>query len=163
MNPNQYLFEKFSNLLNEEFSQTINEYDEGRHLTIGDTGFWISLDDKELIIGFGLNHTHYNFDYDSMEDAIDTFFLLLTKRKKITDYSKGLKIFKTKVEIEVDNEELINLGTTATFPLQFWKRSESKISYVNEFLKTEKITEQWKELINYAQQRTEVKNNTLLR
>ncbi|WP_074405976.1 hypothetical protein [Aquimarina megaterium] len=152
MKPNQYLFEKFSNLLNEEFSQSINEYEDGNHLTIEDTGFWISIDDKELTIGFGLNHTHYNFDYNSMEDAIDTFFLLLTKRKKITDYSKGLKIFKTKVEIEVGNEKLIDLGTTSTFSLQFWKKTESKISYSNELLKTEKVTELWKELINYAQQ-----------
>ncbi|TNJ41087.1 hypothetical protein KFZ70_02550 [Tamlana fucoidanivorans] len=151
MKPNQYLFEKFKNLLNEEFSQEINKYEDGNHLTIADTGFWISVDDKELIIGFGLNHTHYNFDYDSMEDAIDTFFLLLTKKKKITDYSKGSRIFKTKVEIEVDNEELINLGTTATFPLKFWKKTELKTSYSNELLKTEKVTEQWKELINYAQ------------
>ncbi|GAK89211.1 hypothetical protein JCM19297_3735 [Nonlabens ulvanivorans] len=67
------------------------------------------------------------------------------------------------MEIEIDNNDLINLGTTTTFPLQFWKRSESKISYVNEFLKTEKITEQWKELINYAQQRTEVTNTSFLR
>ena len=152
MKPNQYLFEKFSSLLNKEFSQSINEYEDGNHLTIEDTGFWISLDDKELTIGFGLNHTHYNFDYDSMEDAIDTFFLLLTKRKKITDYSKGLRIFKTKVEIEVDNEELINLGTTSTFPLKFWKKTESKISYSNELLNTEKVMAQWKELINYVQQ-----------
>ena len=153
MKPNQYLFETFSNLLKEEFYQAINEYDEGNHLTIGDTGFWISMDDKELTIGFGLNHIHYNFDFDSMENAIDTFFLLLTKKKKITNYSKGLRIFKTKVEIEVDNEELINLGTTTTFPLQFWKRTESKISYAKELLNTEKVTEQWKELINYAQQK----------
>ena len=95
-----------------------------------------------------------------MEDAIDTFFLLLTKRKKITDYSKGSRNFKTKVEIELDNKETVDLGTTATFPLQFWKRTESKISYQDELLKTEKVTNEWKELINYVQQRTEINSNS---
>jgi hypothetical protein len=152
MKPNQYIFEKMSAFLKEEFSQDIIEYDEGSHLTIGDSGFWISSDAKELTIGFGMNHTHYDFDYDSMEDAIDTFFLLLTKRKIITDYVKGSKVFKTKVEIELKDEKPINLGTTATFPLQFWKRTESKVTYENGFLSDERATKQWKELINYAQQ-----------
>jgi hypothetical protein len=151
MKPNQYLFEKFSNLLKEEFHQVVKEYDDGNHLTVGDTGLWISLGEKELTIGFGLNHTHYDFDYDSKEDAIDTFFLLLTKRKKITNYSKGSRNYRTKVEIEIDNEEMVDLGTTATFPLQFWKRTESKISFENELLNTEKTIEKWKELITYAQ------------
>ena len=153
MKSNQYLFEKFSHLLKEEFQQGIKEYDEGNYLTVGDTGLWISLDERELTIGFGLNHTHYDFEYDSMEDAIDTFFLLLTKRKKITNYSKGSRNFKTKVEIEINNKETVDLGTSATFPLQFWKRTESKISYSNELLNTEKVNKEWKELINYAQER----------
>ncbi|MET2984939.1 hypothetical protein [Aureibaculum conchae] len=152
MKPNQYLFEKFSSLLKDEFHGVVKEYDDGNHISVGETGLWISLDKKELTIGLGLNHIHYDFDYDSMEDAIDTFFLLLTKRKKITDYSKGSRNFKTKVEIELDNKETVDLGTTATFPLQFWKRTESKISYQDELLKTEKVTKEWKELINYAQQ-----------
>ena len=152
MKSNQYLFEKFSNLLKKEFHEGIKEYDDGNYLAVGDTGLWISLDERELTIGFGLSHVHYDFKYDSMEDAIDTFFLLLTKRKKITNYSKGSRNFKSKVEIEIDNEEIVDLGTTATFPLQFWKRTESKISYSSELLNTEKITKEWKELINYAQQ-----------
>ena len=152
MKPNQYLFEKFSSLLKDEFHQAVKEYDNGNHITIGETGLWISLDKKELTIGLGLNHIHYDFDYDSMEDAIDTFFLLLTKRKKITDYSKGSRNFKTKVEIELNNKETLDLGTTATFPLQFWKRTESKIFYQNELLNTEKVTKEWKDLINYAKQ-----------
>ena len=159
MKPNQYLFEKFSILLKEEFHQGIKKYDDGNHIAVGDTGLWISLNKKELTIGYGLNHIHYNFDYASMEDVIDTFFLLLTKRKKITNYSKGSRNFKTKVEIEIDNEETLDLGTTATFPLQFWKKTESQISYQNELLKTENITEKWKELINYAQQNTVVKTS----
>ena len=153
MKPNQYLSEKFSNLLKKEISQSINENEEGNHLNIEDTGFWIFVDDKELTIGFGLNHTHYDFDYNSMEEAIDTFFLLLTKRKKITDYSKDVKIFKNKVEIELGKDQLINLGTTSIFSLQFWKKAKSKISYSNKLLETEKVTELWKELINYAQQK----------
>ncbi|KJS06275.1 MAG: hypothetical protein VR77_05595 [Flavobacteriales bacterium BRH_c54] len=149
---NQYLFEKMSTFLKEEFQKDIIEYDEGSHLALGDTGFWISSDDKELTIGFGMNHIHYDFDFDSMEDAVDTFFLLLTKRKKITEYFKGSRIFKTKVEIELDNGKSINLGTTATIPLQFWKRKETKTSYQDGYLSIEKTTQQWKELINYAQQ-----------
>ena len=33
MKPNQYLFEKFSNLLKKEFSQSINENEEGSPVT----------------------------------------------------------------------------------------------------------------------------------
>lgn len=150
--PNKYLFERMCHILKEEFKQDIKEHEDGSYLTLGDTGFWISSDDKELIIGLGLNHIHYNFDFDPMKAAIDLFFLLLTKRKKITDYKKGSRIFKTKVEIELENERSINIGTTGTIPLQFWKRTESKISYQKEYISIDKVDKQWKELINYAQQ-----------
>lgn len=150
--PNKYLFERMSNILKREFVDDILELDEGSHISLGETGFWISSNDRELTIGLGMNHRHYDFDFDSMEDAIDLFFLLLTKRKKITDYKKGSRIFKTKVEIEFENEKSLDLGTIATIPLQFWKRTESKVSYEKEYLSTEKVEKHWKELINYAQQ-----------
>ncbi len=152
MKPNQYLFEKMSNILKEEFKQDVLEYQEGSYITLGNTGFWISSDDKELTIGLGLNHLHYDFNFDSMEDAIDIFFLLLTKRKKITDYKKGSRVFKTTIEIELENGKSIDLGTTITIPLQFWKKTEAEISYQKEYLSTEIVEKQWKELINYAQQ-----------
>lgn len=154
--PYQYLFERMSNILKKEFEQDILEHDEGNHITLGETGFWISSDDKELTIGLGMNHRHYDFNFDSMEDAIDVFFLLLTKRKKVTDYKKGSNIFKTKVEIELENGKSLDFGTTATIPLQFWKRTESIVSYEKEYLSTEKIEKHWKELINYAQQSVKI-------
>ncbi|WP_299765362.1 hypothetical protein [uncultured Dokdonia sp.] len=139
-------------LLKEEFQEGIKEYEEGNHLTLVGTGFWISSDVRELTIGLEFNHKHYNFEYDSMEDAIDTFFYILTKRKKITNYSKGLRIFKTKVEIEIKDEKPIDFGTTFTLPLQFWKKTKTEITHQDAYIATEKVIEVWKELINYAQQ-----------
>lgn len=139
-------------LLKGEFQEDIKEYEEGNNITLVGTGFWISSDDRELTIGLKLNHIHYDFEYDSIEDAIDTFFYLLTEKKKITNYSKGNRIFKTKVEIELENENSIDLGTTSTLPLQFWKKTKTEITHQDAYITTEKVIEVWKELINYAQQ-----------
>jgi len=153
MKPNQYLFDKIKDLMKNVFKEDLIEYEDGNSITLKDTGFWVSVDQKELTIGLEFNHIHYNFDYDSMEDAIDTFFLTLTKRKKITNYSKGSQVFKTKVVIELDNNEILDLGLTSTIPLQFWKKTKSETSYSDEFVNENLVTAEWKELINYAQQR----------
>jgi hypothetical protein len=151
MRPNLYLYQKLKSILKDEFKQDVIEYDDGNHITLGETGIWISCDSKEITIGFGMNHTHYDFDFDSLEDAIDIFFLLLTKKKKITNYKKGESVFKSMVEIEIENEESINLGITGTIPIRFWKKTEIEVSYQNKLLTSDKVSKQWKELITYSQ------------
>lgn len=47
-------------LLKEHFGSDLKEYEGGKHLTIGDSGIWISCDERELTVGFGLAHHHYD-------------------------------------------------------------------------------------------------------
>jgi len=69
------------------------------HLTIGKSGIWISIDDNELTIGHGMNHKHYHNEYNDITEAIDEFFNLLTRKKRITTYNKGNFQYKNKTEI----------------------------------------------------------------
>lgn len=151
MSPNKYLYKKFYNILQEECDIEVVFYENGDYFTLGETGFWSSVDEKELTIGFDFNHRHFNFEFDSIEDAVDHFFLILTKRKIVTDYSKGSRIFKTKIEIEIHQDKVLDFGTTIIFSFKFWKKTKINKTIVAPFVNEQKVINQWKELINYAQ------------
>ena len=129
MKKHQVIFEKIKELLKKHFGEEIKEYEEGTILTIGYSGVLISSNDRELTIGYGMTHTNYDPDYDDIGLAIDRFFNLLTKRKRITEYLKGNFSYKNKTEIELDNSEYDNMGISMTWLFPYWKRTKEKISF----------------------------------
>ena len=82
--------------LGNKLNIAIEKYDDGykeTHLSITDTDFRISCDDRELTIGNGFNHQHFNPEYDDINEIIEILLNSLTKRKRITEYYKS-KFFK---------------------------------------------------------------------
>lgn len=130
MKKHQLIFAKIKKFLIEQVDQNLNEYEEGTYLTIGDTGIWISVSESELTVGYGINHRHYHYEHDDINEAIDEFFDLLTKNKRITEYYKGEFAFKNKVEIENANGEFKKLSTSLTWLFPYWKKTQTKMEIV---------------------------------
>ena len=149
MNTHQEIFIKTKELLRKLFKEELNEYDEGQYLTIGDTGIWFEYDGNEYTIGYGFSHYHINPNNNKFE-AIEILFELLTKRIKTTSYKKGNTVYKSIVEIEVDNSNYRSLGTTGMIFYPFWKKTEMEIKYEEKLIEFKDIEGSLKEIKEYA-------------
>ena len=148
----QQIFEMIKSLLSKHFGKDLHEYEDGTHLSIGETGIWISSDDMELTVGYGINHRHYLSKKEFIIEAVNDFFNLLTKKKRITEFYKGTNPYKIKTEIEKSNEEYFELSTSLTWLFPFWKKTEKKINTEEKILEYSKIEKEISEIKNYAQQ-----------
>ena len=151
MKKHQIIFEKIKKFLSEQFGQDLNEYEDGSHLTIGETGIWISSDDRELTIGYGMVHQHFDPEYDDIQIAIDRFFNLLTKRKRITKYYKGNFSYKNKIDLVINDSDFENLGTAMTWLFPYWKKTKEEVQYEESLIDFSKIEKELVEIKNYAQ------------
>ncbi|MTI29321.1 hypothetical protein [Xanthovirga aplysinae] len=159
MKKHQVIFEKVKILLEKVLGEKLNihveEYDDGykeTHLTINDTAIWISCDDKELTVGYGLTHTHYDPQYDNIQMGIDRFFNLITKRKRITNFYKGNFSYKNKTEIVIDDSTYEDIGIAMTWLFPYWKKTKKEVIYEESLIDQSKIEVEIKEIKNYAQQ-----------
>ncbi len=148
----QDIFDKIRTLLKEHFKEDLKEFEEGTHLTIADSGIWISMDDTELTVGYGFTHRHYNPEYDNILDAIDRFFNLLTKRKKITAYFKGDFCYKNKTEIELAKDSYDDMGISTTWLFPFWKTTVVKANFEDKLIDSIDFENSITTIKNYAQQ-----------
>ena len=151
MKKHQVIYSKIKELLKNHFGSDLKEYEDGDHLAIGDTGIWISCDDSELTVGYGLVHQHFDPEYDDIQNAIDRFFNLLTKRKRITKYYKGNYSYKNKTELILNDSEFENLGTAMTWLFPYWKKTRKEIKYQENLVDHSTIEKEVKEIKNYAQ------------
>lgn len=152
MKKHEELYIKIRKLLIQNFQDEISEIEEENHLSIGDTGIWIMSDDREFTIGYGLTHRHYDPEFDDINEAIDTFFNLFTRKKKITKFYKGDFSYKHRIELLLDNDEVHNLGTSMTWFFPYWKKTTIKEEVQDEIIAISKIEDDIKEIKNYAQQ-----------
>lgn len=134
MKKHQVIFEKTKELLKRHFEEDLKECEDGAHLTINDTGIWIASDDRELTIGYGLTHNHYDPEYDDLNQAIERFFNLLTRRKRITEFLKVDFSYKHKTEIELYEGKYEQIGTAITWFFPFWKRTTKRITFENRLI-----------------------------
>ena len=152
MKKHQVIYSKIKELLKEHFGSDLKEYEDGTHLTIGETGIWISSNDRELTVGYGLVHQHFDPEYDDIQEAIDRFFNLLTKRKRITNYFKGNFSYKNKTELILNDSEVENLGMAMTWIFPYWKRTKKEVKYEESLVDPTTIEREINEIKNYAQQ-----------
>ena len=152
MKKHQVIYSKIKELLMKHFESDLKEYEDGSHLTIGETGIWISSDDRELKVGYGLVHQHFDPEYDDIQIAIDRFSNLLTKRKRITKYYKGNFSYKNETELILHDSEFENLGTAMTWLFPYWKKTKKKVQYEESLIDSSAIEKEIKEIKNYAQQ-----------
>jgi hypothetical protein len=146
----QDIFDKIKTLLKEHFNEDLKEFEEGTHLTISDSGIWISVDESGLTVGYGLTHQHYNPEYDDVLNGIDHFFNLLTKRKKITGCFKGDFCYKNKTEIELSKDNFYELGISMTWLFPFWKTTVIEVKFEDKIIDSIEFENSITTIKNYA-------------
>lgn len=156
MKTHQVIFDKTLSLLKEYLGERliveVEKYDAGDeeiHLTINDTDIWISCDDRELTMGSGFNHRHYNPEYESLKVIAEDLFNLLTQRKRITQYYKGNSCYKIKTEIGIGGSKFKLLSTSSTWFFPFWKPTKEKVSYQDGILDQAIILSEINEIKKY--------------
>jgi len=146
MKNHQIIFIKIKKLLSKQFGEDVNIYEDESHLSIGDSGIWISMDEDELTIGYGVNHRHYHYEYDEIIGAVDELFNLLTREKRITKYYKGKYQYKIKAEIQDSNGEFKELSTSMTWLYPYWKKTGKKIEVIGSLIDYNEIKKEIAEI-----------------
>lgn len=152
MKKHEVLFFKIKDLLKANFGSDLKEFDDGTHLTVSDSGVWISCDDSELTIGHGFTHNHYNPAFDNLSEAVENFFDLLTKRKRITSYYKGSFQYKNTTEFALSDSAYKHIGTSMTWVFPYWKKTKKKVKFIAPLIDSSTIWNEMEEIKNYAQQ-----------
>jgi hypothetical protein len=142
----QDIFKKIKDLLSRHATIKVDELDYGTHLTIDQTGIWLESEPQELTIGYGLTHRHYNPKNDNLRHGLDRFFNLLTRRKRITLYSKKDKVFKEKTEIQISEDKYEELGVAVTWLVPFWQKTTKTITFEEPLIEYRKIENEIKEI-----------------
>ncbi len=138
----EILFKKIKEVLKKHFPDRLIEAQDGQHLTIRDSNIWIQMDSDELIIGYGDVCNYYNPEQNNLNQAVDRFLSLLTKRKKVTEYLRGEFSYKYEVVIEQKHEMYEMIGTTIRWLFPFWKKKQKKITFQDKLIEPSKLQEE---------------------
>ncbi|MCH2194916.1 hypothetical protein [Kordia sp.] len=142
MKPQQLIFEKIEQFLKEGFEELLVFYDNGKHISVEETGLWIAVDESELTIGFEENYRQFNPEWEDISNAVTMFINILTKQKRITQYRKGSFIFKTKLEVEDENENFKYTSTSMTWLFPYWRKTTQKISFIEPIIQYKKVAKE---------------------
>lgn len=131
MEPRQTLFWEIKSLLQNAFTDRLTVSSDGSFLHIEETGFWIGSNPNSLLVGFEYYYENYNnSDIEADPEQIyQSIFKLLTNRIKITKYFKGKQMFKTKLELEINEDHLQELGSEAALLFYYWRKTTTKIEF----------------------------------
>ena len=135
----EQIFIGIKDILSRHTTVKIDEVDYGTHLTIEQTGIWMECDRQELTIGYGLAHVHYDPKYDDLRLALDRLFNLLTRRKRITLYSKRDQVYKEKTELHLGDDRFEPLGVAMTWMFPFWQRTTTTVRFEEPLIEYSKI------------------------
>lgn len=117
-------------------------------LTIIDSDLWLSVDDSEFTVGFGMNHTHFSEKYENLHEGFQEAFDLLTNEVRITEYIKGKTVYKVMTEIKISDSNIKNLGTTGILIYPFWKKTKIETSYFEKIIDQREIESKMNEILN---------------
>ena len=131
MKLNRQKFEEIKNLLTDKLGDNVIVEEEfgSEFLKIRNTEFWLSVDDNEFTVGYGINHSHFSEDYGNLYEGIIQAFNLLTNKIKTTKFIKGNSVYKEITEIEFPDSKLENIGETSFLFYPFWKKTKIKVYY----------------------------------
>jgi hypothetical protein len=144
-------FNEIKGFLDKHFPDNYNEseeYEECYHINVysqnaEDSSVWFEFDigNSELIVGYGISHTHYGEQYGiEISEGINRILDFFTVKMKRTDYYKGKVNFKNVYEMKTKNGTYENLGTSSILPIYpFWKKTTKKITEHSELIKDENI------------------------
>ncbi|WP_295230590.1 hypothetical protein [uncultured Chryseobacterium sp.] len=145
MNRNQKKFEEIKQLLIEKLgdqAEYSKDEDGAEYVAVKNSDFWVSTTFGELVVGYGLHHTHFSQEFENLDDGLVQAFDLLTNRIKTTQYIKGNTVFKTTVEIEYPDATLVNIGSSGLVLFPFWKKTKLEVKYDEKILEKKEIEDQ---------------------
>ena len=147
---NERKFNEIQNLLKLKLGDKVicSEENGAKYLQIKNTEFWMSTEFEELVVGIGLNHTHFSEKYGNLYEGIIQVFDLLTNKIKTTNFIKGKTIFKTIVEIEYPNSEIANIGETGILIFPFWKKTKIETTITEPIISKKEIENEVNIIIN---------------
>ena len=158
----QYIiFEKIHQFLSKQFKNELietKEYadcEEGTHLTIGNSEIWLSVNNWEIIMGYGINWNYYNFDYMEVEEFFEAFVAFLTRKKRKTVFLKGKWAYKAEIELENAEGEYETLSVSTTWLFPFWRKTQTEVSIIPNLIDYEEIEEELLKLEKSIQQSIE--------
>ncbi len=148
MKTHQKVFEALKKLLVKELDGKITEHDDGLYVEIDGTPIWFSADEKELTIGYGIIHNHFDPEYDNIANAIDRLFNLLTCRIKVTYFKKGSFPYKHIIEIEHPDGEIEHIGTGMAWLYPFWRKTKKEIDWHSNLVEGSRVKQSFAEIKN---------------
>ena len=125
----QPIFESIYALLAKHIEIELREEDYGASFWGSDSGLWMDYDTSCLTIGFGASHRHHYPEHEDLRPVIEEFFNMLTRRKRITHYSKGGRFFKEEIEFELGDNQYRKFGRTIYLFVPFWKKTETEVHF----------------------------------
>lgn len=150
MNLNETKFNEIKSLLQLKLGDKIiySEKYGTKYLEIKDAEFWMSTEFDELVVGIGLNHTHFSEKYGNLNDGIIQVFDLLTNNVITTKFINGKTIFKIITDIEYPNSKSINIGKTGLLIFPFWKKTKIETTTTKPLLTKKEIENEVTFIIN---------------
>ena len=110
-------------------------------LEIEDSEFWLTANKTELIVGYGINHSHYSEDYDNLDSGIEEVFNLLTCKILITREIRGSYMTKITVDKELPDGTFNPLSSSRPLLYPFWKKPTTEITFIEKIIDREEIEE----------------------
>ena len=124
-------------------------------LEIEDSEFWLTANKTELIVGYGINHSHYSEDYDNLDSGIEEVFNLLTCKILITREIRGSYMTKITVDKELPDGTYRSLGSSRPLFYPFWKKPTTEFTFIEKIINREEIEEEMFNIINLKDYRIE--------
>ncbi|WP_337085668.1 hypothetical protein [Elizabethkingia anophelis] len=124
-------------------------------LEIEDSEFWLTANKTELIVGYGINHSHYSEDYDNLDSGIEEVFNLLTCKIRITREIRGSYMTKITVDKELPDGTYRSLGSSRPLFYPFWKKPTTEFTFIEKIINREEIEEEMFNIINLKDYRIE--------
>jgi hypothetical protein len=150
MKRHEEIFLKTKELLKQQMGLEIIEYDDGNCFAVGESNIWMGVMEDNIMVGYGAMHNHYYPEDDNLEDAVESFFNLLTKPKQVTLYFKGEFEYKQKAELVIGELEHKSLGSAMTWLFPFWKKTKKKIIMEGPIIDGVKIEKEIEEIRKIA-------------
>lgn len=124
-------------------------------LEIEDSKFWLTANKTELIVGYGINHSHYSEDYDNLDSGIEEVFNLLTCKILITREIRGSYMTKITVDKELPDGTFNPLSSSRALLYPFWKKPTTEVTFIEKIINREEIEEEMFNIINLKDYRIE--------
>ena len=124
-------------------------------LEIEDSEFWMTVTTTELIVDYGINHSHYSEDYDNLDSGIEDVFDLLSCRIRISREIRGNYITKITVDMELANGAFKPMSSSRPLLYPFWKKPITEVTFIEKMINREEIEEEIFNILNLKDYKVE--------